>query len=154
MSPRPNTPQPSRNALPLAKNLDTWIMAAQVVIIFDTVFRGLAAVQLLGYAENIGPFYTAVKLIGYGGGMAGNIALLLRQKWGAWVGIAAAAIGFWLVAGDAWSLLHAAFGPGLIGNIDFLFGRAAIKTLGRGLWLAAYLAALLVLLRQLSERES
>src|SRR5687768_2316917 len=94
-------------------NADQLGTIAMIVILFDTVFRGISAVQLFGYAQIIGFFYTALKLTSYAAGIAGNIALLIRQPWGAYVGFVAAAIGFWLLAIDAWSLFHIGLGVGL-----------------------------------------
>jgi hypothetical protein len=150
-----NNPHPSSISNWLrAGNLDPLTSVARVIIIFDIVFRGIAAVQLFGYASTIGFFYTALKLIAYAGGIVGSIALLQRQKWGASIGIAAAAIGFWLVAIDGWSLFHAAFGPSLIAPGNFLVIRSFIKTTARGAWLAIYVVALVVMLQHFERRSA
>jgi hypothetical protein len=136
----------------LPKNLRDLGTVALVILIFDTVFRGISAVQLVGYASLIGPFYTILKTIAYVGGIAGNVALLRHQKWGASVGIGAAAIGFWLIAIDGWSLFHGAFGPGLNAWGNFFVVRGVIKTSLRATWLAVYVVALLVMLQQIGGR--
>jgi len=168
MSSGPNNPYESptsqRPARPSSGNespLSTWLRAGRadplgsailVVLIFDTVFRAIAAVQLLGYANLIGFFYSTAKFIAYGGGIVGNVAILNWRKWGAAVGIGAAAIGFWLVAIDAWSLFHVAFGPGLLAPGNFFLVRNTFKTMCRGAWLAIYVVALVLLLQQIERR--
>jgi hypothetical protein len=146
----------------LLRTLDQWVPHSSLgrlvpvaigALIFDTVWRVIGVFQLPGYWTAIGSFYAMLKLISFLGGIVANAAVFRRQKWGVAVGVGAAAIGLWLLAMDLWSLFHVAFGQGFVRVGNFVVVRATIKTLAHGVWLALYLAALVVMLQYLTVKD-